>query len=509
MHEHAVLTNAEMALSDQMAVANGVASLDLMETAGAAVAAHVERLCATNACTVVVLCGPGNNGGDGFVAARLLQSKNFAVSVCCLVADNQLSGDAKVMAERYPGVIQSLEQSIAAIEDADIIVDALFGAGLTRPVAGIAADCITAVNLHHGTVVSVDVPSGLDGDTGVANGPVVEADGTITFFRLKPAHLLLPGRTYCGDVRCVDIGTPPGVIGEIKYKTSHNAPSLWRDALPPLATDGHKYNRGHGVVVSGPVSATGAARLAARAALRTGAGLVTVASPVEALQVNASQLTAVMVDAFASRRGLQSILSDKRKTAVLIGPGRGVVPETCDDVEAVLQSGIATVLDADALTVFASDRVRLKRAIDENQDRPAIITPHDGEFKRLFPDLTGSKLQRARDAASTMQATVVLKGPDTVIATPDGRAAINDNAPPTLATAGSGDVLAGLITGLVAQGMPEFEAACAAVWMHGAAARRFGGAGLIAEDLPDLIPQVLQPLYASSALTAADARQHR
>ncbi len=491
MHASELLTTEEMQRADALSLEAGVQSLDLMEVAGRSVADVVQE-CAENAGhRVRILCGPGNNGGDGFVVARLLKDVGLDVRVLLLGNKTALQGDAKVMAGRFGGEVLALSPS--AIEDSDVIVDALFGAGLSRPISGVAADVVVAVNARPVPTVSVDVPSGLNGNTGTAEGPVITATHTVTFFRLKPGHLLLPGRALCGITKVADIGTPSEVLQNIKPQTSHNRPAVWNAQFPFLKRDAHKYDRGHAVVVSGPATRTGAARLAARGALRVGGGLVSVASPIDAADINAAQLTAIMLESFASLAGLQHILSDARKNAVLIGPGRGVFPETKDEVVTVLKSGAATVLDADALSVFAEARDQLSDAIKQQLDRPVVITPHEGEFARLFPDLKGSKLERARSAAEKLKAVVVLKGADTVIADPDGRAAINDNAPATLATAGSGDVLAGMITGLLAQHMPAFEAACAAVWLHGAVADRFG-VGLIAEDLPEQLPKIFRRL---------------
>jgi len=495
MQANQLLTTNEMQRADALAVEAGVASLDLMEAAGRSVADVVQELAEDVGHRVTILCGPGNNGGDGFVAARLLKNVGLEVRVYLLGDEAAITGDAKAMLHRLSGKVAALSPSSVedSVSDTDVIVDALFGAGLSRALTDDAADVVAAANASDAPVVSVDVPSGLDGNRGAADGPVIAAARTVTFFRLKPGHLLQPGRTLCGVTTVADIGTPDVVLNSIKPTTLHNVPATWRAQLPQLRHDGHKYDRGHAVVVSGPATQTGAARLAARGALRIGAGLVSVASPVDATEINASQLTTIMIESFASLAGLQHILSDKRKNAVLIGPGRGVVPETRDDVATVLQSGAATVLDADALTVFADHRNNLVDAIQAMPDRPVVITPHEGEFARLFPDLKGDKLTRARDAAALLNVVVVLKGSDTVIAGPHGYAAINDNAPATLATAGSGDVLAGLITGLLAQQMPAFEAACAAVWLHGAAADAFG-LGLIAEDLPEQLPRVLRRL---------------
>lgn len=520
-----LLTPAQMGEADRAAIAAGISGLELMENAGRATAEAASKLAGPGA-RVLVACGPGNNGGDGFVAARHLQAAGYEVTVALLGRPDHLKGDAAAMAARWSGALIPLEA--AQPEAADVVVDALFGAGLSRPLDGVASTFVQAVNSLPVRVVSVDVPSGLDGGAGNAAGPVVEADTTVTFFRLKPGHLLLPGRVLCGDVVLADIGIPARVIEAIAPMTFRNSPALWRGACPVPGAGGHKYGRGHAVVVSGGHESTGAARLGARGALRAGAGLVTVAGPPAATMVNAAHLTAIMVKSFGGRTGLTEILSDKRKNAVLIGPGAGVGAETAQLVLAVLASEAAAVLDADALTSFAAPEARgqtggsdpnlaasesgggigfLRRATDAS-DRPAdlfaaiagrsgavVLTPHTGEFAQLFADVTGrgSKLDQAREAAKASGAVVILKGADTVIAAPDGRAAINDNAPPWLATAGSGDVLAGIATGLLAQHMPVFEAACAAVWLHGAAATAFGP-GLIAEDLPEALPKVIAAL---------------
>jgi NAD(P)H-hydrate epimerase len=374
---------------------------------------------------------------------------------------------------------------------------------------------VAAINGSGKPVVAVDVPSGLDGTTGQLSGPAVEATSTVTFFRLKPGHVLLPGRALCGQVRLAQIGIPDAVLAEIAPRTWLNRPALWRNSYPWPRMEGHKYSRGHAVVVSGPAESTGAARMSARGALRIGAGLVTVAGSAAATAINATHLAAIMVKAIGTDAELSDFLADERRNAVVIGPGAGVGATTAATVLTVLTQAPAAVLDADALTSFApaegkegprpsafgfvvrgaEPRPTADVLFGAIKARPAgvVLTPHEGEFKRLFGDLPGSKLERARRAAEKSGAMVILKGPDTVIAAPDGRAAINDNAPPWLATAGSGDVLAGLVAGLMAQRMPAFDAACAAVWLHGECANRFG-IGLIAEDLPEQLPQVLQGL---------------
>jgi NAD(P)H-hydrate epimerase len=492
-----LLTTEEMARADKRAVELGVPSLVLMENAGRAVADEAMKMVPPGS-AIAILCGPGNNGGDGFVAARLLKEAGYSVEVACLALQDTLKGDAAEMACRWQGPLGSDCAILASDGRVHLIIDALFGAGLTRALAGDAAKAVEAINRRRTDgvgILAVDVPSGLDGTTGAAAGPVVSATATVTFFRRKPGHLLMPGRRLCGPVAVVDIGLPAEVLETVQPTTSANAPALWHHCFPHLRVDGHKYSRGHAVIVSGGIEMSGAARLCARGALRMGAGLVTVASPPDALVAHASQLNATLLKAASTPDELQALLKDKRYNAVAIGPGLGRATTVIERVMAVLASGAATVLDADAITVAAETPGRLFAAIGANAARPVVLTPHEGEFKRLFPDATGSKLDRARAAAKLSGAVVLLKGPDTVIAAPDGRAAINENAPPTLATAGSGDVLAGFVTGLLAQGMPAFEATCAAVWLHGECARAFGP-GLIAEDLPESLPGVLATLLA-------------
>lgn len=487
-----LLTTTEMAAADKAAPQLGVSGLELMENAGRGVADVAGAMLGDGA-RVVVLCGPGNNGGDGFVAARYLSRRGYDVALMLLGERDNLKGDALAMAGRWDGAVQSFDAGLIA--GADLIIDAVFGAGLSRAPDGIAAEMIAAVNAGAAPVLAVDVPSGLDGTTGEAAGLVIEAAATVTFFRLKPGHLLLPGRALCGAVHLIDIGIPEAVLADIRPTAFCNRQNLWAQDWPVQRPTGHKYSRGHAVVLSGPAHATGAARLGARGALRIGAGLVSVASPGEAVATNAAHLTSIMIAPMSDSGGLADVLSDVRKNAVLIGPGAGVGETTRQHVLQGLESPAGVVLDADALTSFADQPDDLFAAIAAGGDRAAVLTPHEGEFARLFGRLPGSRLERCREAAVRSGAVVVLKGADTVIAAPDGRAAINDNAPPWLATAGSGDVLAGFITGLLAQGMPAWQAACAAVWVHGACATAFGP-GLIAENIPEAVPQVVAGLLA-------------
>lgn len=491
MAELDLLSVAEMGEADRRTIAGGTPGIFLMECAGAAVADAAQRWPGA----VLVLAGPGNNGGDGFVAARLLAGEGRPVTIALLGDRAALTGDAAQAAAAWTGPVVPLEAADFAA--ADLVVDAIFGAGLSRPVDGAAAEALGKAEASGLPVLAVDVPSGVDGDSGAVRGRSIRASLTVTFARKKPGHLLLPGRELCGEVVLADIGIPEAVVEAIGPTAFTNRPALWRDDLPRLRVDGHKYGRGHALVLAGGIEGCGAARLAARAALRAGAGLVTLGAPAEALVAHAAALEAVMLRRADGVEGVAKLLEDTRRNAVVLGPALGVGEETAKKVARVLAAARPAVLDADALTSFSS-RAKDLAALIFAQPRPVVLTPHDGEFVRLFDGMPevfqpASKLERTRRAAAATGAVVVLKGPDTVVATPDGRASIADNAPPWLATAGAGDVLSGMIGGLLAQGMPAFEAASVAVWMHGAAAARFGP-GLISEDLPDLLPPVLAEL---------------
>jgi ADP-dependent NAD(P)H-hydrate dehydratase / NAD(P)H-hydrate epimerase len=490
-----VLTTAEMERADRLTITAGTPGFALMLSAGQAVAEAAMELVEEG--SIVVVAGPGNNGGDGFVAAAELAAQGREVSVILMCERDALKGDAASAARgwKYP-VLPFTPQAIGRPA---LIIDALFGAGLNRIVDGEQREMIEAINASGAPVLAVDLPSGVNGTSGAIMGAAVRATETVTFFRKKPAHLLLPGRIKCGRVRLVDIGIDAGVLDEIRPQTFENTPQFWRKSFPVPRIDGHKYARGHVLALSGDVAATGAARMAARAALRAGAGLVTLASPQDALAVNAAALTAVMVRPVDSAVAFGELLADKRFNTCVIGPGAGVGEQTCDFVHTALSAQRCLVLDADALTSFAAAPDRLFESIKASSDPQVVLTPHEGEFPRLFSDISNkhpyrSKLERVRAAAERSGAVVLLKGPDTTVASPDGRAAVACNAPPWLATAGSGDVLSGIIAGLLAQGVPVFEAASMGVWMHGEAARE-AGPGLIAEDLSEVLPAVHRHIY--------------
>jgi hydroxyethylthiazole kinase-like uncharacterized protein yjeF len=491
-----ILTPEEMGRADRSTIEAGTPGITLMERAGRAVADAI--LARHQAGTkIAVVCGPGNNGGDGFICARLLKERGCVVRLMLLGSADALKGDAAIALQRWSDEVEMVDALI--LEKSGAIVDALFGAGLSRPLTGIAADAVTAINGARAVgvpVLAVDLPSGIDGETGEVRGVAIKANETITFCRKKPGHLLLPGRLYAGSVRVADIGISDAMVARVAPKIFENTPQLWGSVFPTPKIGGHKYDRGHAIVASGPMHATGAGRLAARGALRMGAGLVTVAAPKDAVAVLAASLTAVMVQQVAGAAGLKKLLADKRLNAVLLGPGQGVGASTKAIVTAAAKAKRALVLDADAITSFAGATSLLAKTLAPAKS--VVLSPHEGEFRRLFSKekqllAIPSKVERVRASAKALRQVVLLKGADTVVASPDGRAAIAANAPPWLATAGAGDVLAGFILGLLAQGMPAFEAACAAVWLHGECGRLVGR-GLISEDLPEALPRILQRL---------------
>ena len=492
-----LLTANEMGKADQAAVVAGVPAMDLMAAAGKAVVDSVVERWSER--PTLVLCGPGNNGGDGFVVAQLLRSMDWPVRLAFLGAVDSLSEEAAHFYQAWQGDIEPF--STGLLDQTELIIDAMFGAGLTRPLEGKARDMVDAMIARNITVCAIDVPSGVDGTTGAALGEVAPAELTVTFFRKKPGHLLFPGRGLCGRLVVADIGIPESVLDELTLQTWENRPERWCQYYPWPRLYGHKYHRGHAVVYGGETM-TGASRLTARGAMRIGAGLVTLAVPIKAWAVYATALTGVMVaklEVSQESEDFDVLLLDPRHNAIVVGPGAGLAGferiRTRKIVLKALATGRSTVLDADALSAFSDDPQILFDAING----PCVMTPHDGEFARLFPEINKShlddKLTRARLAAKQSGAVVVLKGADTVIASPDGRAIINSNAPADLATGGSGDVLAGFIVGLLAQGMAPFDAASAAVWLHGEVGNEIG-AGLIAEDLPDHLPKVLSVFKA-------------
>lgn len=484
-----------MAAADAAAAASGIISFELMERAGQAVAAAALRHY-PGALRHVVLCGPGNNGGDGYVAARALAASGAQVTIHVFGDPTALKGDARRAFELCPLSVQALGDYTPRA--GDLIIDGLFGAGLARDVPPEVHRLISAVHDAHVPVLAIDLPSGLCGRSGAVLGAAFRADRTVTFMAKKPGHLLMPGRDLCGAVEVFDIGIPARIMQASKGLVAVNDPHVWRPDLPQLSGDIHKFRRGHLGVFSGPASKTGAARLSAAAGLTAGAGLVTVAAPSDAMTVLAGTLTAVMLREIDDETALQDWLNTAKLSAFVLGPGFGVSEKARRFVEMLAQKPV--VVDADAITAFAAKPERLFKDSSEGEVR-RVMTPHEGEFARLFPDLAAdrasSKVEKAQAAARRSGGVVVYKGADTVIAAPDGRALINDHAPPWLATAGSGDVLAGMIGAFLAQGVPAFEAAAAGVWLHGEAGFR-AGQGLTAETLVSHIAPALSSLYPST-----------
>ena len=487
MDDGILLTPAAMAGVDRAAIASGLPGPWLMENAGRAVVRAITARFPPG--PTLVLCGPGNNGGDGFVVARRLAAAGWPVRLASLAEPERLKGDAAWAAGLWRGTAEEVRPE--ALAGAGLVVDALFGAGLDRPLEGAALAVVERLAASgEAPVVAVDVPSGIHGGTGEVMGAAAPARLTVTFCRLKPGHLLLPARLLMGEVVLADIGIPGEVVATQDEGLRANGPMLWRHRLRFRGPLDHTYTFGHAVVVGGPAIGSGAARLAARAALRSGAGLVSVACEPADAPAYSAHLTAVMVKPAAGAEGLGGLLADARLNAVQIGPGAGVGDATRAKVLAVLAARRGAVLDADAITSFADCRGELIGALHQ----ACVLTPHEGEFRRLFPG-EGDRLGRALAAAREAGAVVLLKGGDTIVAAPDGRACVLGDAPPELATAGSGDTLGGIILGLLAQGMPAYEAAAAGAWLHAEAARG-AGPGLIAEDLAERLPVVLAGLAA-------------
>ncbi len=477
---HMLLTPEEMARADEMAAGSGLSSFELMRRAGHAVAATALRRF-PDALRFVVLCGPGNNGGDGYVAGAALAGSGAHVEIFALADVARLRGDARAAHSGWDGRVFPIE--LYRPQAGDVVIDAIFGAGLSRDIDRPVAEVIAKVEDAGLPVLAVDLPSGLCGRRGVPMGAAFAATCTVTFMTRKPGHLLLPGRSLCGDVEVVDIGIPHRIIASVAGNLRENAPPLWQSMLPHAGSDSHKYKKGHLAVFAGGASKTGAARLSALAGLKTGAGLVTIASPEAAITENAAHLTAIMLAAIDDAGALEAWLERAKVASFVLGPGFGIGQKAREFTLFLRDRPL--VLDADGMTSFRDDPSLLFDAF-AGGDPHLVLTPHEGEFARLFPDLAAdterSKVEKALEAAERAHAAIVYKGADTVVASPDGRAVINTNGSPWLATAGSGDVLAGMIGALLAQGMPAFEAAAAGVHLHGEAAK-IAGAGMTAEDL--------------------------
>ncbi len=487
---HVVLSIKQMYWADIQSMQESMPGIYLMDQAAAAVARAIRRRWTPR--PTVVICGPGNNGGDGFGVARRLAAARWPVTVALLGAREEMRGDAATMADRWHGPVVPLGPTVMAGQS--LVVDALFGAGLSRPIEGVAADTLRAVHDRELPAVAIDMPSGVHGDSGQIMGQATRAALTVTFCRPKPGHYLLPGRGHCGVLHIADIGIDDAIVRTVAGPQWCNNPDIWRAEMPQQLAEMHKYEHGHAVVVGGGASSTGAARLAAAAALRAGAGLVTIAVPESARDVYASQMTSEMLrpvddDLNKEDKKFTKITENKKISSFLIGPGTGVKRATKSRVLAAAETGKSLVLDADALTIFQDDPQVLWQARARCPGASWVLTPHAGEFARIFPEITNdsiSKLDLCRKAAEISSCIVVLKGSDTIVAAPDGRSVINTNAPPNLATAGSGDVLAGIVLAMVTRQVPAFEAACMSVWIHGEAGR-LSGVGVTSEGLLNAI----------------------
>ena len=447
-----ILTAAAMRAAEQAAIDDGISVAQLMERAGAALAEAAYRF--AGPLPALILCGPGNNGGDGYVAARYLAERGIQVRVAALA--EPASATAQAARAQWDGAVEPLTEST---EPAPLLIDALFGTGLKRGLDEPAAQHLSRLCSAAVARVACDLPSGVESDGGAELGDVPDFDLTVTFGALKPAHRLSPAMQRCGRVALADIGIA--------------ASGQWHEiaapALPPLDPGGHKYSRGLVHALSGKMP--GAIALAARAAALAGAGLVRIST-----SRSIDNLPAAVIQTDTAT------VNDDRISCLLVGPGMGDIPQL---LTLALTTSVPKVIDADAIDQVG-DPARLR-----GQD--AILTPHEGEFCKLFGTLEGAKPERALEAARRSGAVVVYKGPDTLVAAPDGRLGFAPPAPAWLASAGSGDVLAGLAATMRARGMPAFEAACAAAWLHGRAAD-LAGPQMIADDLAEAIPAAIAAL---------------
>ncbi len=504
-----LLDTNQIRAADQMAIEQGISGFYLMQRAAAAICSHIEQI-SQGPCNVVVIAGGGNNGGDALVAAGLLKQRDYKLDVHILCPINRLKGDAAQAAtfwrEQGGTTIEGYNQEAfkSSVQNAEIIIDGLFGAGLNKPVRGDYAKVIHEVNMANKLVIAIDIPSGIDGDTGKIYGTAINASHTVSFVRPKPGHYLYPGRKNTGQLSIHEIGIPERIVNQISSDISLNTPSLWNANFINKADDSHKYHQGTVLVVGGDESMQGASVLASNAALRTGAGLVTLSRSVKNAQPHPNSFSAIMLSTMPNLNdppetqepNWSEFLKNKKINTVLIGPGHTPDKQTRNLTLTLLQEETNLIIDAGAITAFENNKDELFQAINKHNEitdkKQVILTPHEGEFKRLFGAIgQNGKLAAAKDAAQLSGAIIILKGADTVIAAPDGRGAINYNAPPTLATGGTGDVLAGIVTGLIAKGMTGFEAAAAAVYIHGECASKINH-NLIADDLIEQIPTTIQ-----------------
>lgn len=494
-YQYAILTTEQMQAADAYTIAQGVNAYALMKNAGSAAAKFIQNQWPNGG--FVVLCGPGNNGGDGYVIATQLHALGRQVRVMSLY--NQATSSSETQAHRSQCTVTIESLDITALLKADVIIDAIFGMGLDRDLPASLVNLIALINKNQKIVCAVDIPTGIDGMGRFFSPYALQAKATVSFFRKKPAHVLQPSQAVCGEVHIKQIGIDSTVINA-GHTLFENHPLLWKKDLPRLQAQTHKYSRGQALIFGGTYM-TGAARLSALACARAGAGATSLACYHSVWSIYANSLLSVMVKSWSDLQEAIEIIKGSYG-AVLIGPGAGRTTELMTLVLKILQHSIATVvLDADALSLFINQPKLLFEQIKKSE-AVVILTPHEGEFARLFPDLalevcSLNKIQRARQAAQRSQAIVVLKGSDTVIAHPNSETVVQSQSTPYLATAGSGDVLAGMVTGLAAQYMSPFAAACAAVWLHSQSALEFGP-GLIAEDLVQRVPKAWQQLFSEN-----------
>lgn len=481
-----ILTADQMKKAEAAAIAGGTSSLQLMTAAGHAAAQEI--IDSVKPCPVLVLCGPGNNGGDGFITAHRLKKAGWTVRLACMVKRTALKNDAALAAREWEGDVESLNSNLS-VHQTGLIVDAVFGTGFDRALEPELVILFDKIRTRKIPVVAIDLPTGVHATTGAVDAGALKADSTVTFCRKKMAHVLLPGKNHCGRVVVAEIGITDETVAGLNTHCFENDPALWLKNFPLPDAEAHKYSRGHAVVYGGE-KRTGAACLAAAAAQKIGAGLVTITSPAKAWPVYSSYRASLLIDECNTLDDFKTVLRDERKNAVLIGPGAGIDDNLKAAVDALLSFNKSGVLDADVFSAYQNNPKDLFSKLSPKY----VLTPHEGEFRRIFGATEGNKVERTLKAAQISNAIVLLKGSDTVIAAPDGTAIINTNAPPTLATAGSGDVLAGMITGLIAQGMPPFMAAAAAVWLQGAVAQNHR-LGLTAEDIITGLPQVLNRFF--------------
>jgi hydroxyethylthiazole kinase-like uncharacterized protein yjeF len=496
----ALLTPEQMGQADRITIARGTDSFQLMMQAAQA-AINIIMKSVKKDDRVLCLAGPGNNGGDAFCVAQILHENGYSVSVLAIQERGHIKGDALKAKDACQCPVSFAHNGdYSAYSDlimrSDWIIDGLFGSGLSRDINGAHARLIKDINASEKSVIALDLPSGIDGTTGQVRGVAIKAEITVTFFRKKPGHCLVPGRSYCGDaIHICDIGIKNNVLHDIKPMLFENVPLLWRHHYRVPDDLSHKYLRGHVGVMSGGPWQTGASRMAAEASLRSGAGLVTIFSPDDALAIHAAHLTSIMLEHYREEDFIQTLA--RRKIRVFVaGPAMGMKTAQWNFLAQILSvdhesinQRFSLVMDADALTLLARHADLMQKAKDCSCSM--VYTPHEGEFARLFPHIQGDcKWENARQAAQEMNKIIVYKGADTVIASPDGRCAVQSFASPWLSTAGSGDVLAGIVAAMLANGMPAFEAASMAVWLHARAAD-YATIAFAAEDLPKLLSSAL------------------